>query len=147
MRLKFQKSLALLLLSAFLSTSTAGNVFGCTECAGDKRSQTVNTSEDKECGTDVLIYNHVDSHNDHALHQFGDEQHGSCPDCSTQQGSAVFSKRTQRIPAAASIAIVSSGIPLTVATSVKLVVGNLAPQPPTKTSQTLRAHRTVVLLN
>ena len=147
MRIKFQKTVALLLLSAFLATSTAGNVFGCTECAGDKRSQSVNGPEDKECGTDELIYNHDDSHDVPALHQFGDEQHGSCLDCFTEQSSTVFSKRTKRIPNTATVPTITSGFPLTASTSVKLVVGYLTPQPPTRTSQTLLAHRTVVLLN
>ena len=147
MRLKFQKIIALLLISVFLATSTAANVFGCTECAGGERSQRVNTTVEKCCCTDDLISNHDDSHDAPAIHQLGDEQQGSCSDCSTQQGSTVFSKRTKRIPAAATIAAISKEFPLTAATSVKLVVGNLAPKPPTKTSQTLLAHRTVVLLN
>lgn len=147
MRLKFQKILTLLLLSAFLATSTAGNVFGCTECAGGEWSQSVNTSVDKCCCTEDLINNPEDSHEVPALHQLGDEQQGSCSDCSTPQGSTVFSKRTKRIPTAVTTPIISNSFPQKVAASVKLVVGNLAPQPPTKTSQTLLAHRTVVLLN
>ena len=100
MRLKFQKILTLLLLSAFLATSTAGNVLGCTECAGGEWSQSVNTSVDKCCCTEDLINNPEDSHEVPALHQLGDEQQGSCSDCSTPQGSTVFSKRTKRIPTA-----------------------------------------------
>lgn len=147
MRLKFQKTLALLLLSAFLVTSTAGNVFGCTECAGDEWSQRVNASVGKSCCPDDLINNHDDSHDVPAINQFAAEQHASCPDCTTKQGSTFFSKRTKRISTAATTATISNNFPLTAATSVKLVVGNLAPKPPTKTSQTLLAHRTVVLLN
>ena len=147
MRLKFQKIIALLLLSAFLATSTVGNVFGCTECAGGERSQRVNTTVEKCCCTDDLINNHDDSHDAPAIHQLGDEQKGSSSDCSTQQGSTVFSKRTKRIPTAATIAAISKDFPHAAATRVTLVVGNLAPKPPTKTSQTLLAHRTVVLLN
>ena len=147
MRLKSKKIIALLLLSAFLATSTVGNVFGCTECAGGERSQRVNTTVEKCCCTDDLINSHDDNHDAPTIHQLGDEQQGSCSDCSAQQGSTVFSKRTKRIPTAATIATISNDLPLTAATSVKLVVSNLAPKLPTKTSQTLLAHRTVVLLN
>ena len=147
MRLKFKKTIALLLLSAFLATSTAGNVFGCTECVGSESSQRVSATVETCCCTDDLINNYDGSHDAPAIHQLGDEQQGSCSDCSTQQGSTVFSKRTKRIPTSATIATISKGFPLTAATSVKLVFGNLAPKPPTKTSQTLLAHRTVVLLN
>jgi hypothetical protein len=147
MRLKFQKTVALLILSAFLATIPAGNVLGCTECVGCESSQRVNALADKECGADERIYDHDDSHDVPAIDQFGDEQHGSCPDCSISQGSTVFSKRTKRIPTAATVPVILKDFSLTSATSIKLVVGNLAPQPPTKTSQTLLAHRTVVLLN
>ena len=146
MRLKFQKTIALLLLSAFLATSTAGNVLGCTELVGGERAQVVSTTAEKKYGADELISNHDDSHDVSAIYRLGDEQHSSCPDCSTQLASVVFSKRTKRIPTTTTIATLSNSIPLTAATSVKLAVGNLAPQPPTKTSQTLLAHRTVVLL-
>ena len=147
MQLGFQKIIALLLISAFLASSTAANVFSCTVCTGGERSQRVNTTVEKCCCTDDLINNHDDSHDAPTIHQLGDEQQGSCSDCSTQQGSTVFSKRTKRVPTAATIATISNDFPLTASTSVKLVVGNLAPKPPTKTSQTLLAHRTVVLLN
>ena len=147
MRLRFQKIVALLLLSTFLAVSTAGNVFGCTVCVGGERSQRVNTSAAKKCCTDELINHHEDSHDVTALHQLGDEQHGSCLDCSTQQDSAVFSKRSKRIPAAATITAISNVFPLTAVTSVRLVVGKLSLQPLATTSQTLLAHRTVVLRN
>jgi len=147
MRPRFQKIVALLLLSTFLAVSTAGNVFGCTVCVGGERSQRVNTSADQEYCTDDLINNHEDSHNVFAIHQLGDEPHGSCPDCSTQQLSAVFSKRSKRIPATATVATISNAFPLTAVKSVRLVVGKLSPQPLTTTSQALLAHRTVVLRN
>ena len=147
MRLKFQKTVALLILSAFLAASPAGNVLACTECVVGEGSQRVNSSATKNCATDEPIYNQDDSHDFPAIHQLGDEQHGPCPDCSRQQGSTVFSKRTKRIPTAATVPVISKCLSLISAARIKLVVNNLAPQPPTKTSQTLLAHRTVVLLN
>ena len=147
MRLRFPKIVALLVLSTFLAVSTAGNVFGCTECVGGERSQRVNAFADKECCCDHLLNNKEDSHNVPAIHQLGDEQHGSCLDCSTQQGSAIFSKRSKRIAAAATVATISNTYPLTAVKSVRLVAGKLSPQPLTTTSQTLLAHRTVVLRN
>lgn len=147
MRLKFQKTIALLLLSAFLATSTVGNVFGCSACVGDERSERVTSSADKGCCIDGLISNHEDGDDVIFIHNLGDDQRGSCADCSTQQGSTVFSKRTNRVPTAVIPSIISRSFPQTATAKFKLVVGNLAPQPPTKTSQTLLAHRTVVLLN
>jgi hypothetical protein len=146
MGLKFKKVLALLLLSAFLSPISAGNVFGCSVCVDGDRGQTVNISEGKECGTDELICCPNDSHDVSALHQFGDAQQGSCIDCFTGV-STVFSKRAKRIPTTAAVATISRVFPLNAFTSIKLVAGNLAPQPLVKTSQTLLVHRTVVLLN
>jgi len=116
-------------------------------CVGGERSQRVNTSADQEYCTDDLINNHEDSHDVTALHQLADEQHGSCLDCSTPQDSAVFSKRSKRFPAAATVATISNAFPLTAVTSVRLVVGKLSLQPLATTSQTLLAHRTVVLRN
>ena len=147
MRMKFKKTVALLLLSAFLVTSTAGNVYSCIECVGDERLQRVNTFASMGCCIDDLINTHDDSDDVHAVYQLVDEQHCSCLDCSTPQDSAVFSKRTKRIPTSTIIATTSNGFPQTAATSVKLVTGNLEPKPPTKTSQALLVHRTVVLLN
>lgn len=151
MRLKFPKIVALLILLAFLATSTAGNVFGCTVCAVGESSQRVNTSGDKGCCTDCCTDDRMNDHDDSyevpAIHQPSDEQHGSCLNCFTQRDSEVLSKRIKRIPATAIAAITSNVFPLNSAASVKRVVGILAPQPPTKTSQTILAHRTVVLLN
>lgn len=150
MRLNFQKIVTLLILSVFLVVSTAGNVFACTVCVDVEKSQGVNNSVYpvyKECCTENLINNHDDSPDVLAIHQLDDEQHGLCPDCSTHKVSAVFSKRAKRISTAATITAISNYFPLIAAKGVKLVVGNLAPQPLTRTSQTLLAHRTVVLLN
>ena len=147
MRLKFQKTVALILLTVFLAVSSAGSVFGCSECVDGEKSQRVNTSVSKCCCTNDLRNSHGDSHDVPVIYQLGDEHQGSCLDCSTLQDSSVFSKRTKRISAAATIAAISNYSPLTAAKDARLVVGNLATQPPTRTSQTLLAHRTVVLLN
>jgi hypothetical protein len=100
-----------------------------------------------ECCADERTNSHADNHDASALDQLVDEQQCLCSDCSKQQDSAVFSKRTKRIPASATIATLSNVFPLTAVKSVRLVVGKLSPQPLTTTSQTLLAHRTVVLLN
>lgn len=147
MRLKFQKTVALILLSVFLAVSTAGNVFGCSECVDGERSQRVYTSVPKCCCTDDLRISHGDNHDVSVFYQFGDEHQGSCLDCSTPQDSSVFSKRAKRISAFATIATISNYSPLTAAKDIRRVVGNFPPQPLTRTSQTLLAHRTVVLLN
>lgn len=147
MRMKLQKAVALLILSAFLAVSAAANVFGCTDCVSGERAQRVNTFTENGCCTTDLIKNHNDGHYVTFIHQLTDDQRGSCPNCSTQQGSTAFSKRTKRIPTTAPTSIISNNFQQTASINFKLVVGNLTPQPPTRTSQTLLSHRTIVLLN
>ncbi len=142
----FSKIAALLLLPAFLIAS-AGDMLGYTWCLGDNGHVEVKYVTSNSC----CDTNFEDSHSVRpgvaTLHQSSDNHCGSCLDFSTQPNEAVFSKRLKRVSSDSINTISSNSFPSISTQNAKLVVGNLALQPPPRISQTILAHRTVVLLN
>jgi hypothetical protein len=143
--ISFPKFVALLLLPAFLIAS-AGDMLSYAWCLGDDGHVEINYVTSNGCCDSNLETSHIVRPNVSTLHQSSNNHCGSCLDFSAQPNEAVFSKRLKRI-SSGSIAITSNGFPPISAQDAKLVVGNLASQTPTRISQTILAHRTVVLLN
>jgi hypothetical protein len=146
MKQTFSKIAVLLLLPAFLITST-GNVLGDALCIGDDGHVEIEFVTINGCGDGGFESSAAVSHEVTAEHQSNDEHCGSsCLDVSMPQSEATAVKRLGKI-ASASLAFVAPNIfPSLSAQSLKLVVSNLASQPPPRISQTILAHRTIVLL-
>jgi hypothetical protein len=144
--MKSSKIIALLLLAAFLVTST-GNVFGYAWCVGDDGHVEVSyTKADVCCATDSENRNN-DSSNGTVISRFDGEGCGLCLDFSALQSEAVFFKRLKRASTISLPPFSHNSSPAMAVQSIKLLVGNSVSPPLPKISQTLLAHRTVVLLN
>lgn len=140
------KIAALLLLPAFLLTTT-GNVFGDALCIGDDGHVEIEFITVDGCGDGGFESRAAASHELTAEHQSNDEHCGStCLDVSLPQGEATAVKRLGTIAPASLGCIVANSFPSISAQWIKLVVGNRASQPPPRISQTILAHRTIVLL-
>jgi len=144
--ISFSKIAAFLLLPAFLIAS-AGDMLGYAWCLGEDGHVEINYVTSNGCCDSNFENSHSARPDVATLHQSSDNHCGSCLDFSTQPNEAVFSKRLKRTSSGSINAISSNSFPSISAQNAKLVVGNLASQPPPRISQTILAHRTVVLLN
>jgi len=146
MRTTLSKITILLLLPLFLVTSV-NSALGYSWCFGaDGHVDVKYTTNDNCCsgelepgpGHDRTVSSGV---------QLRSEQCGPCLDLLVQQGEAVFFKRLKKAPTLSLDAYTPVSYDVSSRQSVNLIVGNLASQPPPRISQTILAHRTVVLLN
>ena len=144
--ISFTKFVAFLLLPAFLIAS-AGDMLGYAWCLGDDGHVEIQYVTSNGCCDSNLENSHSVRPDVATLHQSSDNHCGSCLDFSTQPNEAVFSKRLKRVSSGSIKIISSNSFPSISAQNVKLVVSNLASQPPPRVSQAILAHRTVVLLN
>jgi hypothetical protein len=146
MNLAFSKTAILLLLPVFLIASVGG-AFGYTWCFGDDGHVEVKYVTLDGCCDGDLVNSDVARYDVPTIHQPDDDHCGSCLDFSTQQNEIAFFKRLKRTPSVSTKVIAPNGFSPILADNAKLVVGHLMSQPPLRTSQTILAHRTVVLLN
>jgi len=144
--ISFSKIAALLLLPVFLIAST-GDMLGYAWCLGDDGHVEVKYATVDGCCDSGFVNSHTVRPDVAVLHRSGDDHCGPCLDFAGNQSDAVFSKRLKRIPSSPINAIISNSFPSTAAQNANLVARNLASQPPPRISQTILAHRTVVLLN
>lgn len=146
MPLAFHKIAVLLLLPAFLLINV-GEAFASVWCIGNDGHVKVELTVSNSCGDPDIEEGNSVGHNVPTMFQSGDDHCGPCLDFSAQQSSTVFFKRFKVPPTVSIDAITPNIFPRSSVHTVKLVVDNLMPQPPSRTSQTILALRTVVLLN
>ena len=154
MRLKPTKIVTILLLTAFLVTSL-GSIFGCISC-------------DSGCLSDIHIGNHTDNHTDNHVDVHTDyhfdvhvdvhvdnhivtlDQHlsgsdDSCIDSPLQLSNGIV-EENESINWHSSLVISSTNDRLTDIKIITFVVSNSPLKFPPRISQTILAHRTVVIL-
>lgn len=144
--MKFSKITALLLLTAFLVTST-GNVFGYAWCVGDDGHVEVSYAKADACCATDSENRYDDSSNGIVISRFDGEGCGLCLDFSALKSEAVFFKRLKRASTVFLSPFSPDSSPAAAIQSVNLLVGNPVTPPLPRISQTILAHRTVVLLN
>jgi hypothetical protein len=129
MRLRFPKLAAFILLFVFLLTSS-NTVFACSLCGA---KYITNIPIENKQGASVIT---------------SDERSGTLCFCSnTQQCQAVSSSKRLNRDISKDIPIVTEYIQFISSQHLELLADNSVPQPPPIVSQTIRAHRTIVLLN
>ncbi|MGK2906584.1 MAG: hypothetical protein ACSLFH_09600 [Desulfuromonadales bacterium] len=139
------KVMVCLLLAAFL-TASAGNVFGYAWCVGDDGHVGIDVFTDKSCCADDFQGDKAVRSDLSAISQ-SSEHCGLCLDFSAQQSDAVFLKRLKRIPTTSSDTVSPKSHTQIAPRNDNLVVGHLMPRFQPRISQTMLAHRTVVLRN
>jgi hypothetical protein len=138
--------MVLLLLLAFLTTSV-GNVFGYAWCIGDDGHVGIDSVAGKGCCIDVCKSDYTDRKYDVSAISQTSEYCSQCLDFSTLQTEAVFFKRLKRIPTVSKVTVTPNVFPPIAVQNLKMVAGNLILGPQPRISQTILAHRTVVLRN
>jgi hypothetical protein len=146
MKLKLTQIIGFLLLPTFLFLSV-GTAPGYAWCFGDDGHTAIEEATVAGCtdGQDEL--GEAVGYDTPTLHNSEGEHCGSCLDFALQQSEAYFSKRFNKALTAPIEVKSLNDFTFAFAQSTKLVSGNLASQPPPRISQTILAHRTVVLLN
>jgi hypothetical protein len=145
-RMSSSKIMVLLLLSAFLATS-AGNVLGFVWCVGDDGHVGINYISDNGCCVGDAKSSVIGRYDVPSMSQSKGDHCGLCLDFSVQPSEAVFLKRLKRIPTVSIEADISNGFPQMADRRTNLVVGILVSQLPSRVSQAILAHRTVVILS
>jgi hypothetical protein len=147
MILKSSHTVALVLLPLFLITGIV-SVLGYVWCLGSDGHIGVEVSSVNGCSDED-----VESRNVFRLAVPSIEQsNAGCSDSGldftvhVQQAEATFLKRFENIPLISVDTVPSNAFSSLVAQNTKLIVDNLALKPPSKISQTILAHRTIVLL-
>lgn len=133
------------LLVAFLVASV-GTVFGYSWCVGDDGHVEVSYTKDSNCCVDEFNSHTVDRYDVPALGQPNGDACGLCRDFSAQQNDAVVFKRVKKVSTFPVAALSSETLSLKAGLIAQKGAFNLALQP-LRVSQTILAHRTVVLLN
>ena len=139
------KIITFLLLSAFLLAST-GNLFGLAWCVGNDGHVEVSYSNADNCCAKDSARRGADRYGLTNIRQSDGENCGLCLDFSTKPGEAVFLKRLKRNTTASIAAIFPNRIFASTIESTRLPVSKRVPRSPTRISQTILTHRTVVLL-
>jgi hypothetical protein len=142
----FLKRMVPILLIAFLASSF-GAVFGYAWCMGDDGHVGIDYVTDKSCCTDDCKSNNVGRFDVLTISQRYGEHCGLCLDFSAQPVEAVFFKRLKRTQPAFTDAVTAKGFSPIPTQNVSLNGGSLVPQSQPRISQTILAHRTVVLRN
>lgn len=140
------KIMVLLLLLAFLTTSV-GNVFAFAWCVGDDGHVGIDSVAGKGCCIDVCKSDYTDKRCDVSAISQASEYCSQCLDFSALQPEAVFFKRLKRTPIVSKVAVTPNGFPPIAIQNVKMVADHLMLKPQPRISQTILAHRTVVLRN
>lgn len=144
MRLILSRILVAVLLPVFLLTCV-GSAFGFAWCIGEDGHVEIERVAGNGCGDDDFESKGVVSHKTPTIQYPSYDHCGPCLDLS-MQNNIFTAKRLTKITSTPSDVIILNGFLETSIQSIKLVVGNLAPQPPPRISQSILAHRTIVLL-
>lgn len=145
MKLKLTQIVAIFVLPAFLLVSI-GSEPGYAWCFGEDGHSEIEQITAMGCGDNQEELKEAFKYDTTSLHNSDDECCGPCLDLSAQQHEATFSKRLKKLLSGPIDAISPNVLPQVIDQSVELIAGNLASQPPPSISQTILAHRTIVLL-
>ena len=137
---------SLLLLPIFL-VATIISMPGYAWCFGDDGHIDVEYIAGSSCADEASTPNRSDNHDEVSLSQSDEDHCGPCLDFDIQLNDATTTKRLENKAPVSLGAIAITALPSISAQTVKLVVGNLVPQPPPRIAQSILNHRTVVLLN
>ena len=146
MKHKLTQIVGLLLIPAFLIVSI-GSVPGYAWCFGEDGHSEIEEATIAGCSDNQFEPKEFIKYDTPTLHGSENEHCGPCLDFSAQQSETVFSKRLKKILQTPVDTIKQDVSPQNFSQTVKLIAVNLASQPPPRISQTILAHRTVVLLN
>jgi hypothetical protein len=144
MRQILYKFTLLLLLPAFLAGSV-GDAFGYAWCFGDDGHSEIEYITVNGCGDEDAKENGISNYNVPTLHPAAIEHCGPCLDVSMQTSEAVFFKQLEKVPPVAINFVSTDVFSFRFVPIIQLVAGNRAAQPPPRISQTILAHRTIVL--
>jgi len=145
MRLIVTRIIVLLLLPAFILTS-ASEVLGFAWCVGNDGHVEFERGTRHNCGDENFTDENFGRNDARIILGTNYECCGPCLDLSIQNEAYII-KRLKKTSVAPSDAISQNVFPRNTIQSTKLLVGNLITQQPSRISQTILAHRTVVLLN
>jgi hypothetical protein len=120
---------------------------GYAWCFGDDGHVDIEYIAGSDCADGVSAPISADKHNEYSFSQSDEEHCGPCLDFYIQLNDATTTKRLENKAPVSIGAIAITAVPSLSAQTVKMLVGNLVPQPPPRIAQTILNHRTVVLLN
>ena len=146
MKLKITQIMATFLLPAFFLASI-GSAPAYAWCFGEKIHLEI---EEKKISGYVDHQKESKEAAKYDIPSFysSDDKHcGTCFHFSAQKNEAIFSKKLEKLPNVTEDVTNPYVLAHVITRKGDLVAVNLAPQPPPRISQTLLAHRTVVLLN
>ncbi|MBE0575688.1 MAG: hypothetical protein IH613_07300 [Desulfuromonadales bacterium] len=129
----------------FLATSV-GNVFSYAWCVGNGSHAGSDYVTDKGYCADVCKSDKLGRYDVPATNQ-SSEHCSLCLNYSAQPVDVVFLKRLKRITPVSKVTVSPGGVARIAVNKVDTVAGNLIPQPQPRVSQTILAHRTIVLRN
>ena len=133
--------LAVVLLLPIFLMSSADNIFSYVWCIGDGghgEIETVTVSGCDDTRDKIINYGKQSD--------ILEEISNSCFDVALEHGDAFFHKKLRKVPNVSFTVENPIIFTQSIILSSRLVVGNLASLPPPRLSQTIIAHRTVVLL-
>ena len=145
MRLIVTRIIVLLLLPAFILTS-ASEVFGFSWCVGNDGHFELERGTGHDCDDENFVNENFGKNVAPIIPGTSYECCGPCLDLSIPN-EAYIVKRLKKVSVAPNDAISLNIFPRNTIQIAKLLVGNLITQHPPRISQTILAHRTVVLLN
>lgn len=145
MRPIFTRIIILLLLPAFILTA-ASEVLGFAWCVGDDGHVEFERGARHDCGDESFANENLGKNPASVIVGTSYECCGPCLDL-TIKNEAYIVKRLKKTSVAPSDAISLQVFPRSTIQRAKLLAGNLITQQPPRISQTILAHRTVVLLN
>ena len=138
--------IALLLLPVFFA-ATVVSLPGYAWCFGDDGHVEIEYISGSDCADDACATNLSDTLSESTFSQPDEDHCGPCLDLDIQLNDATTTKRLENKAPVTLDAIAITSLPSPSAQTVKMVVGNLVPQPPPRIAQSILNHRTVVLLN
>jgi hypothetical protein len=138
--------IAFLLLPVFF-VATVVSMPGYAWCFGDDGHVDIEYIAGSDCADDALAANLSDKLYATSFSQSDEDHCGPCFDLDIQLNDATTTKRLENKAPVSLGAIAITALPSLSAQTVKLLVGNLIPQPPPRIAQSILNHRTVVLLN
>jgi hypothetical protein len=143
---QFWNKIALLLIPVFF-VATVVSMPGYAWCFGDDGHVDIEYIAGNGSADAASATNHSDKHGEPSLSQPDADYFGPCVDLDIQLNDATTIKRLENKAPVSIDAIAITSLPSLSAQTIKMVVGNLVPQPPPRIAQSILNHRTVVLLN
>jgi hypothetical protein len=145
MNYRYSSKLVTYLLMATFLVAGSGTLFGYAWCFGDDGHVEVNYSKGGICCSEDFESRPVNRYDTPSISQLSVDSCGSCLDFSAQQSDAVFFKRLKRISVLPVVTFSTNLFSPKVLQSGPWIAKRISSSP--RVSQTLLAHRTVVLLN